>query len=173
MVERRDAVAAAWESWSPTGACLNQPNRDHVAPTIVFERTSNAASGSAPLYSRVHSHVDQTEQQAAAVKKTRDRLRSAGHHSAQHVMRERPPSSERMPLFIAFESDMRTFSASIDMLQDVFGQEGDRRCLKREYARMLMEALSTASLTARSSGVQGRAVDPDAPTHGLGPSGCM
>ena len=115
--------------------------------------TSNAASGSAPSYSRVHSHVDQTEQQTAAVKMNRDRLRSAGHHSAQYVMQERPQISERLPIFIAFESDMRTFSDSIDILRDVFDQEGDRRCLKREYARMLMQGLSTSSLTLRSSGV--------------------
>ena len=117
--------------------------------------TSNAASGSTPSYSRVHSHVDQTKQQPAAVKLNRDRLRSAGHHSAQYVMQERPQISERLPIFIAFESDMRTFSDSIDILRDVFDQEGDRRCLKREYARMLMQGLSTSSLTLRSSGVYG------------------
>ena len=154
-VERRDAVAATWESWLPTGACYDQPEWDHAALTIDIEHTSNAASGGAPSFSRVHSHGDQTKQQPAAVKLNRDRLRSAGHHSAQHVMRERPPIVERPPAVLAFESDMRTFSESIDLLQDVFDQEGDRRCLKRGYARMLMQDLSTSSLTRTSSGVQG------------------
>ena len=86
---------------------------------------------------------------------TRDMLRSAGHHSAQQVLQERPQTLVRQPIFVAFESDMRTFSESIDLLQDVFDQEGDRRCLKREYARMLMQDLSTSSLTRTSSGVQG------------------
>ena len=154
-VERRDAVAATWESWLPTGACYDQPEWDHAALAIDIEHTSNAASGGAPSYSRVHSHVDQTKQQPAAVKMNRDRLRSAGHHSAQHVMRERPPIVERLPAVLAFESDMRTFSESIDILHDVFTQEGDRRCLKREYARILMQGLSTSSLTMKSSGVLG------------------
>ena len=74
----------------------------------------------------------------------RDRLRSAGHHSAQHVVRERPPTVERLPAILAFQSDMRTFSECIDILHDVFAQEGDRRCLKREYARMRMAVLSAA-----------------------------
>ena len=128
-----------------------------AAPTMVFElhHTSNAASGSAPSYSRVHRHVAQTKQQPAGVKMTRDMLRSAGHHSAQQVLQERPQTLVRQPIFVAFESDMRTFSESIDLLQDVFDQEGDRRCLKREYARMLMQDLSTSSLTRTSSGVQG------------------
>ena len=155
-VERRDAVAATWESWLPTGACYNQPEWDHAALTIDIEHTSNAASGGAPSFSRVHSHGDQTKQQPAAVKLNRDRLRSAGHHSAQHVMRERPPVVERPPAILAFESDMRTFSESLDVLHDVFAQETDRRCMKREYARILMQGLSTSSLTMRSSGVVGR-----------------
>ena len=62
---------------------------------------------------------------------------------------------ERLPAVLAFESDMRTFSESIDILHDVFTQEGDRRCMKREYARILMQGLSTSSLTMRSSGVVG------------------
>ena len=160
-VERRDAVAATWESWLPTGACYDQPEWDHAALTIDIEHTSNAASGGAPSFSRVHSHGDQTKQQPAAVKLNRDRLRSAGHHSAQHVMRERPPVVERPPLverppaILAFQSDMRTFSECIDVMRDVFAQETDRRCMKREYARILMQGLSTSSLTMRSSGVVG------------------
>ena len=94
-VERRDAVAATWESWSPTGACHNQPEWDHAALTIDIEHTSNAASGGAPSFSRVHSHGDQTKQQPAAVKLNRDRLRSAGHRSAQHVIAQQATTGQR------------------------------------------------------------------------------
>ena len=68
---------------------------------------------------------------------------------------ERPPVVQRPPANLAFESDMRTFSESLNVLHDVFAQETDRRCMKREYARILMQGLSTSSLTMRSSGVVG------------------
>ena len=68
---------------------------------------------------------------------------------------QRPPLVERPPAILAFQSDMRTFSECIDVMRDVFAQETDRRYMKREYGRILMQGLSTSSLTMSSSGVVG------------------
>ena len=43
--------------------------------------------------------------------------------------------------FRSFVAKMREFSAVIDGLADVFPDPGDRRCLKREFAKRLMEQL--------------------------------
>ena len=42
---------------------------------------------------------------------------------------------------LSFEAKMREFSALIDGLADVFPDPGDRRCLKREFAKGLMVQL--------------------------------
>ena len=47
---------------------------------------------------------------------------------------------------LSFEAKMREFSALIDGLADVFPDAGDRRCLKREFARLLMEQLADATV---------------------------
>ena len=46
----------------------------------------------------------------------------------------------------SFEAKMREFSALIDGLAGVFPDAGDRRCLKREFARLLMEQLAYATV---------------------------
>ena len=42
---------------------------------------------------------------------------------------------------LSFEAKMREFSSLIDGLADVFPDPGDRRCLKREFAKGLMVQL--------------------------------
>lgn len=42
---------------------------------------------------------------------------------------------------LSFEAKIREFSALIDGLADVFPDPGDRRCLKREFAKGLMVQL--------------------------------
>ena len=140
-VERRDAVAASWESGWPTGTHHQQLNRDHMPEFDSTFTAANAANGSVHLCSRVGSDADQTKQAKRIEKKSTGRLRAGAHQVVEHLI---PPEQELALCYIQFEAEVRNFSKCIERVQDVFDQDGDRRCLKREFARMRMASLSEA-----------------------------
>ena len=150
---RRDAVAASWESGWPTGTHHQQLNRDHMPDFDSTFTAAIAANGSVHPCSRVDSDADQIKQAKRIEKKSNDRLRAGAHQTVEYLI---PREQERALRYIAFEAEVREFSNCVESMQDVFDQEGDRQCLKREYARILMQGLSASSLTMRSSGVVGR-----------------
>ena len=138
---RRDAVAASWESGWPTGTHQQQLNRDHMPDFDSTFTAANAANGSVHPCSRVDSDADQIKQAKRIEKKSHDRLRAGAHKIVEHLI---PREHEMALCFIQFIGEVREFSKCVDSIHDVFDQDGDRRCLKREFARMRMTSLSDA-----------------------------
>ena len=141
---RRDAVATSWESVWPTGTHHHQLNHDHVHRMLVPDSTftaANAANGSVHPCSRVDSDADQTKPAKRIEKTSNDRLRAGAHQTVEYLI---PREQELAICYIQFIGEVRDFSKCVDSIHDVFDQEGDRRCLKREFARMRMTALSDA-----------------------------
>ena len=138
---RRDAVAASWESGWPTGTHQQQLNRDHMPDFDSTFTAANAANGSVHPCSRVDSDADQIKQAKRIEKKSNDRLRAGAHKIVEHLI---PREQEMALCFIQFIGEVREFSKCVDSIHDVFDQDGDRRCLKREFARMRMTSLSEA-----------------------------
>ena len=137
---RRDAVAASWESGWPTGT-HQQLNRDHMPEFDSTFTAANAANGSVHPCSRVDSDADQINQAKRIEKKSTGRLRAGAHQVVAHLI---PPEQELALCYIQFIGEVRDFSKCVDSIHDVFDQDGDRRCLKREFARMRMTSLSEA-----------------------------
>ena len=137
---RRDAVAASWESGWPTGT-HQQLNRDHMPDFDSTFTAANAANGSVHPCSRVDSYADQIKEAKRIEKKSHDRLRAGAHKIVEHLI---PREQELAICYLQFIGEVRDFSKCVDNIQDVFDQEGDRRCLKREFARMRMTSLSEA-----------------------------
>ena len=138
---RRDAVAASWESGWPTGTPPLQLNRDHMPDFDSTFTAANAANGSVHPCSRVDSDADQIKQAKRIEKKSNDRLRAGAHQTVEHLI---PREQEIARCYIQFIGEVRDFSKCVDSIHDVFDQDGDRRCLKREFARMRMTSLSDA-----------------------------
>ena len=138
---RRDAVAASWESGWPTGTHHQQLNRDHMPEFDSTFTAANAANGSVHPCSRVDSDADQIKQAKRIEKKSNDRLRAGAHQTVEHLI---PREQEMALCYIQFIGEVRDFSKCVDSIHDVFDQDGDRRCLKREFARMRMTSLSEA-----------------------------
>ena len=139
--QRRDAVAASWESGWPTGTHQQQLNRDHMPDFDSTFTAANAANGSVHPCSRVDSDADQIKQAKRIEKKSNDRLRAGAHQTVEHLI---PREQEIARCYIQFIGEVRDFSKCVDSIHDVFDQDGDRRCLKREFARMRMTSLSEA-----------------------------
>ena len=143
-VERRDTVAASWESVWPTSTHHQQLNHDHLHRMPELDSTftaANAANGSVHPCSRVDSDADQIKQAKRIEKKSTGRLRAGAHQTVEHLI---PPEQELALCYIQFIGEVRDFSKCVDSIHDVFDQDGDRRCLKREFARMRMTSLSEA-----------------------------
>ena len=138
---RRDAVAASWESGWPTGTHHQQLNRDHMPDFDSTFTAAIAANGSVHPCSRVDSDADQIKQAKRIEKKSNDRLRAGAHQTVEHLI---PREQEIARCYIQFIGEVRDFSKCVDSIHDVFDQDGDRRCLKREFARMRMTSLSAA-----------------------------
>ena len=102
---------------------------------------ANAANGSVHPCSRVDSDADQIKQAKRIEKKSNDRLRAGAHQTVEHLI---PREQEIARCYIQFIGEVRDFSKCVDSIHDVFDQDGDRRCLKREFARMRMTSLSEA-----------------------------
>ena len=102
---------------------------------------ANAANGSVHPCSRVDSDADQINQAKRIAKKSTGRLRAGAHQVVAHLI---PPEQELALCYIQFIGEVRDFSKCVDSIHDVFDQDGDRRCLKREFARMRMTSLSEA-----------------------------
>ena len=139
--QRRDAVAASWESGWPTGTHHQQLNRDHMPDFDSTFTAAIAANGSVHPFSRVDSDADQIKQAKRIEKKSNDRLRAGAHQTVEYLI---PREQELAICYIQFIGEVRDFSKCVDSIHDVFDQDGDRRCLKREFARMRMTSLSEA-----------------------------